>query len=291
MPKNIVKFLKEPFVQFLLIGAAIFAASYLFAPPPDEEADNRIVIGEQAVQTMRDRLHRQFGDRLSEEEIETRLDQALEQKIRMEILYREGVARGLDKDDSIIKARVAALMERFARELASSEPFTPEEIESYYNENKKLFTKPKRISFGQVLFSSQKRGKAQALADCRAALARIQSGELTDYAELEKLGDQQPPVRSAYRGVTPERMKGIFGDAFIRDLGEADQPGVIAPVESKYGYHIVQLRQVVPSELKPLDDVRSKIEQKMEYDRNTASFEKFYESVRGNYTVIVEDER
>jgi parvulin-like peptidyl-prolyl isomerase len=290
-PPAISGFFKEPFVQFLLIGAAIFAASYLFAPLPPEVADRQIAIERQVVQSMRNRLLKQLGDQVPEEELERRLGNELELKIREEILYREGLDRGLDKDDAVVKTRVAMMMERFARELASGEPFTDAEIENYYNANKKLFTKPKRISFGQVLFSSKKRGKAQALADCQAALARIQSGELTDYAELEKLGDQEPPVRGAYRGVTPERVEGILGKAFIRDLGEADRPGVVAPVESKYGYHIVQLREVVPAELKPLDEVRGRIVQKLEYDRNTASFESFYENAKGKYTVVVEDGR
>jgi len=284
-----MKFFKEPFVQFLLIGAAVFAASYFFTDSP-HEGKTRIVIRSQTVQTMRIRLQKRFENRLSAEGIEARLNEELEGKIRQEILYREGLDRGLDKDDSVIKARVAAMMERFAREMASGEPFTSVEIERYYNENKILFTKPKRISFGQVLFSSKKRGRLQALADCKVVLARIQSGELTDYAELEKQGDQgEAPVRSAYRGVTPERIKGIFGDAFIRDLGKADQPGVVAPVESKYGYHIVQLREVVPAEIKPLEEIRSKVVQKMEYDRNTASFDKFYENAKNNYTVVVEE--
>jgi len=289
-PSAISRFLKEPFVQFLLIGAAIFAVSYLFAPSTDE-GDNQIVIGEQAVQTMRNRLQKRFGGKISQEEIDARINDELELKIREEILYREGLDRGLDRDDAVIRSRVASMMERFAREMASGEPFSDAEIENYYGENKIQFTKPKRISFGQVLFSSEKRGRAQALADCKAVLARIQAGELTDYAELEKLGDPEPSIRGAYRGVTPERVKGILGDAFIRDLGDASQPGVVAPVESKYGYHIVQLRQVVPAELKPFDDVRSKIEQKLEYDRNTASFDEFYEDVKGKYTVIVEDGR
>ena len=284
-----MKILKEPFVQFLLIGAAVFAASYLFTDSPNE-GNVQIVIGSQTVQTMRARLQKRFESRLSAEEIEAKFNEELDYMIRQEILYREGLDRSLDQDDSVVKNRVASKMERFAKEMASGEPFTGERIETFYNENTQLFTKPRRISFGQILFGSKERG-AQALPDCQEVLARIRAGELKEYSAVEKLGDQNTAIRREFGNATLGRVAAVFGDEFSAVLDRETQVGLIGPVASKYGYHIVEIRKVVLAQVRPLDDVRGQIEGKLEYERNMKAFLDFYDGIKGNYTVVVEDGR
>lgn len=286
----IMKILKEPFVQFLLIGAAIFAATYLFTDSPDE-GNTPIVINRQAVETMRTRLQKRFEGRLSEAEIEEKFNEEMKQRIRQEILYREGLDRGLDKEDSVVKYRVSSKMERFAKEMASGEPFSGEQIENYYTENIHQYTKPKRISFGQILFASKDRGEEQALADCKGVLARIQAGELTQYPEVEKLGDRESLLRGAFRNVAIGRVKSIFGEGFAKELDRVGQVGLIGPVASGFGYHLVEIREVSPARIKPLGDVRSQVEGKLEYERNEKAFTEFYDGIKGNYTIVVEDGR
>lgn len=286
-----MKILKEPFVQFLLIGAAVFAASYLFTDSPDE-GKVQIVISSQTVQTMRNRLQKRFESRLSAEEIEAKFNEELDYVIRQEILYREGLARNLDKDDSVVKNRVASKMERFAKEMASSESFTEGQIEKFYNENKQLFTSPKRISFRQTLFGSEERGREQALADCQEVLARIQAGELKEYSELEKLADRNAAIRGEFDNTTIGRIAAVFGKEFAEILDRDGQEGrMIAPVASKHGCHIVEIRKVVPARLKPLGEVRNQVESKLEYERNAKAFLDFYDGIKGNYDVVVEDGR
>jgi len=285
-----MKALKEPFVQFLLIGAVVFGASYLFTDSP-KDGKIQVVISGQTVQTMRARLQKRFETRLSDEEIEAKFNEEMDQYIRQEILYREGLDRGLDREDAVVKNRVASKMERFAKEMASGEPFSGERIEAYYNENQPLYTKPKRISFGQILFASKERGAEQALSDCQEVLARIRAGELKEYAVVEKLGDQDPLARGAFRNVTLDRVLSIFGEDFAEALDRAGQAGLAGPVASEFGYHIVEIRKVTLAWVKPLDDVRSQIEGRLEYERNMEAFNEFYESIKGNYSVVVEDAR
>ncbi len=288
-PGSVASFFKEPFVQFLLIGAGIFAATYLFAPPTPEQRDHRIVITAPMVEAMRAKIEKYSGKGIPKEELRARLQKEIDAKIHMEILYREGVARGLGKDDSVVKKRIASLMERAAREQASTQPFTDREIEAYYNSHPDEFTLPARISFGQVLFSARKRGREKAREDCMAVLARIQSGELTDFQGLEKLGDPEKVVRNTYRNITLERARAIFGDAFVRDISGQTKPGVIAPVESSYGYHIVMLQDYVPAKRQPLDKVKERIRRRLEEKRKAAAFAAFYDQVKDEYKVTVEE--
>jgi parvulin-like peptidyl-prolyl isomerase len=284
-----MKFIKEPFVQFLLIGAIIFAASGFFAEPSDEES-LQIIISEKTVQAMRARLQKRFEGQLSAEEIEAKFNAELDYKIRQEILYREGLERGLDKEDSVVKSRVASKMKRIAMEMADGEPFTNEQIESYYIENQASFTQPKRISFGQILFSSEERG-GQVLSDCKDVLTQIQAVGLKDYSEMEKQGDQDPAIRGAFNNTTLARVKGIFGSEFATELDRNEQTGLIGPVASKHGYHIVEIRKVAPAQLNPLEKVQIRVERKLEFERNESAFTDFYEGVKEDYTLVIEGER
>ena len=49
----------------------------------------------------------------------------VENKIQEEILYREGLAQGLDKDDTIVKRRMAQKLQFLAEDVATAAPGPP----------------------------------------------------------------------------------------------------------------------------------------------------------------------
>jgi hypothetical protein len=92
--------LKEPVLHFLLIGIAIFVAYGLVAPRSNEGA--RIVVSQGVV----DALAREYQARWQRPPAERELAGLVDAYIRDEIMYREGTALGLDRDDPVIKRRV-----------------------------------------------------------------------------------------------------------------------------------------------------------------------------------------
>ena len=59
----------------------------------------------------------------------------VEQKIREEILYREALQLGLDKDDVIIKRRLAQKMQFLAEDVAAAHQPTTAELKAWYAKN------------------------------------------------------------------------------------------------------------------------------------------------------------
>ena len=59
----------------------------------------------------------------------------MEQKIREEILYREALQLGLDKDDVIIKRRLAQKMQFLAEDVAAAHEPTTAELKAWYVKN------------------------------------------------------------------------------------------------------------------------------------------------------------
>ena len=92
--------LGEPMLHFLLIGIALFGA-YRWVSPGDA-GGRRIVITQGVV----DDLVTQHVAARGREPSTIGLNHLIESYVRDEILYREGVSLGLERDDIVVKRRV-----------------------------------------------------------------------------------------------------------------------------------------------------------------------------------------
>ena len=54
----------------------------------------------------------------------------MEQKVQSEVLYREALAMGLDKNDEIVKRRMAQKMQFLAEDVAAAREPTTEDLKS-----------------------------------------------------------------------------------------------------------------------------------------------------------------
>ena len=106
--------LGEPMLHFLLIGIALFA-TYQWMAPVDSDG-RRIVITQGVV----DDLVTQHVAAKGREPSATELNHLIESYVRDEILYREGVKLGLERDDIVVKRRVRQKIELIEEEDAST---------------------------------------------------------------------------------------------------------------------------------------------------------------------------
>ena len=91
----------------------------------------------------------------------------VENKVQQEILYREALAMGLDKDDEIVKRRMAQKMQFLAEDVAAAREPTTAELKSWFEKNSAKFAQPPRLSFRHLYFSPDRRG-ARARDDAAA---------------------------------------------------------------------------------------------------------------------------
>ena len=117
--------LGEPMLHFLLIGIALFGA-YRWVSPGDS-GGRRIVITQGVV----DDLVTQHVAARGREPSTTELNHLIESYVRDEILYREGVRLGLERDDIVVKRRVRQKIEMIAEEDASTRAPTDADLSAY----------------------------------------------------------------------------------------------------------------------------------------------------------------
>ena len=133
--------LGEPLVHFFAAGGILFGAYWLFNKEPEAAVGGqRIEIGANDIRQMAVAWLAQGRAPLTRDELQSLVDQ----KIAEEVLFREGMALGLDRNDEIIKRRVAQKMDFLAADVASMQEPDKAELVEWFSKNSNRFMLPPR---------------------------------------------------------------------------------------------------------------------------------------------------
>jgi hypothetical protein len=140
MPKpNIYStLLKEPLVHFLLIGAGLFLLFAQLNNNKAEDESQKILINNARVSL----LSSTFIAANSKQATSKEMALLLKNDIREEILYHEAIKMGLDKDDRIIRHRLAEKMKYIFEDVAMLEDPDDEKLFQYMELNSQKYNKP-----------------------------------------------------------------------------------------------------------------------------------------------------
>src|SRR3954465_8071869 len=146
--------LGEPMLHFLLIGIALFGV-YRWVSPEDS-GGRRIVITQGVIGD----LVTQYVAARGREPSTTELNHLIESYVREEILYREGMRLGLERDDIVVKRRVRQKIEMIAEEDAATRAPTEADLSAYLKANPTRFVRPAVLTFEQVFIGESRSGPA-----------------------------------------------------------------------------------------------------------------------------------
>jgi peptidyl-prolyl cis-trans isomerase C len=281
MSVMIRRWLREPLLQFLVIGLALFAGYSVGNRNADQRGQpGHIELTADDLRQMSIAWLAQGRPPLTEEEMQALVDA----RVREEILYREALALGLDKDDAIVRRRMAQKMEFLFEDVAALREPTAEELRTWFQDNAERFTRPARATFRHLYFSPDRRG-ANARADSARALAKI-AGKPMDAPEATALADPFM-FQDYYPDRTPEDVRKLFGPGFARALF-AIAPGAWAgPIESGYGWHVVWVDAMTPARVPAFEEVGRDVKTAWLEDRRADMREKTFEAMRARYTVVL----
>ena len=118
-----MKLLREPLVHFLLLGAALFGVFALLGDRGSARPSH-IVITPGHLEHLLVSFTRTWQRPPTAPELAGLIDDA----IREEVLYREAVAMGLDRDDTIVRRRLRQKLEFLTEETAEMAAPSDEEL-------------------------------------------------------------------------------------------------------------------------------------------------------------------
>ena len=216
----------------------------------DGNSEERVVTvtGEQ-VDALRARWDAQWGRPPTDRELRGLLDEA----VREEILYREALRLGLDRDDPIVRRRLAEKMTFMLEDNAQLPAPGAREVQAYFAAHAERYREPQRTTFRHVYLSAGRRADPQR--DAAALFQVVRDGGADGW---RRAGDPFPLLRE-YTDRTDREIAELFGADFATALGGLAVGGWHGPVGSVHGTHLVRVIGRSTPQHPALDDVRERV--------------------------------
>ena len=167
-----MKLLREPLLHFAVAGALLFGGYSWLHDERAEDGAEPIRISEGDVRWLKQTWSSQWLRDPTADELKGLVDDLLNERL----MAREAKEMGLDQDDTIIRRRLAQKLKFMIEDTAQLAEPTEAELRKFYAANPSRFETPGKLSFKQVYFNPERR--ADAAADAKAALAKLNAGEV-----------------------------------------------------------------------------------------------------------------
>jgi peptidyl-prolyl cis-trans isomerase C len=254
-----MKVLREPLVHFAVLGAVLFALSALArrgAADPRAHAPTGPVRRTVAVTTSDvDAARAGFHAASKREPNPQELADLVQGVISEELLFREGLALGLDRDDRVVRRRVIEKMTALARPTAPDSDPPRDELARHYQRYQHRFVQPAAVSFEQLYFDPGRRGDATAAAsEALAALGKARADEPAPAG----VGDTFV-LQAAMQRRSQLELSHLLGEGFAAAVFAAPVGRWHGPVPSRHGVHLVRVIAREPEHLPPFDEVDKQV--------------------------------
>ncbi len=271
------KFYKEPLLHFLIIGVLIFTLFSIVNKEEDIVSGNKIVVSTADIQ----RLSSNWAKKWNRPPTENELQGLVDSYIREEVYYREALALGLDKNDTILRRRLMQKMEFLSNDLAALNKPDETELNAFFLDNQEKYELPARVSFTHIYFSLDKRG-AKVVEDAKSVLSGL------DLPRAPELGDSFM-MQYDFVKETPFEVERLFGKVFANQLFTLETNTWLGPIESGYGLHLVRISEKIDSSIQELALVIDKVRTDLMFERRQKMNKEIYEKFKERYEIVVDD--
>ena len=203
-----------------------------------------------------------------------------------EDLYRQAVEIGFDRTDPVVRRYLVEQMRLLARAGDRPDTFTDAELKDYLQRNAERFSVPAFVRLSHVFLDADRRGEAIE-KDARRLLARLRAGGISPEAAPE-LGD---PFFPGHHPALADRgdLEKIYGAGFAAEAMALPEGVWSGPLRSAYGLHLVWVHEIVPGEPPRLADVRSQLALELAHERQEARLAAFLSALRRRYEVRIQE--
>jgi parvulin-like peptidyl-prolyl isomerase len=213
------------------------------------------------------------------EEIERIKDQIVQQaqaqgmNVGREEAFQQALEQaGITEEQLRAQIREQLPVQKVQVRVASDVQASQGEVERFYEENKELqFTTPEQRCARHILFNKDQREKAEEVK------GQLQNG--ADFAELAKEYSQDPG--SAENGGDLGCVgKGETVPSFEKAIFNANEGEIVGPVESEFGYHVIEVTEIRAKSTQPLSEVESQIREQLSTDEQSEKFSTWVQEQR-----------
>jgi peptidyl-prolyl cis-trans isomerase C len=198
------------------------------------------------------------------------------------LLYQEAIRKGLDKDEEVIKvfdeARKKILVAKLlSNEIESVIEMSDEEIEEFYTENEFRYMTPEVMRASHILVNSAE--------DAGSVIEELKSG-----AGFEKVARERSLDPTAQKGGDIGYFpKGQLMPEFEQACSFLQVGETSGVVKTSLGYHVIKLTDRRPPTVRPLDEVKGEIFQRLREVKRRDSFNVLLEKLKSSTEIKVNE--
>ncbi len=279
-----MKILREPLLHFLFLGAVMFGAYQFVADQKfsGNELRQEIVVSEGQIDALKLGFEKVWQRLPTQQEME----RLLQGHIREEIMYREALAMGLDRNDSIIRRRLQQKLEFLSEDIANLEVPDGEQLEAFLAANPDRFRRQSTFSFRQIYFNTSERGD-QTQTDAELMLNEL-ANHFIDEDRIAQAGDRLRMIQDSFQNAREIEIQRELGSEFVQGLNSLPTGSWQGPIESGFGLHLVYIESYHPGVVPPLNEIREVVVSEWNLKKREQMNEAFYTALRENYIITVE---
>jgi hypothetical protein len=277
-PDWAIRAVREPLVHFFLVGLVLFAAADSY-----KRATNvyRIEITPERVAALEFSYQQQFGAPPTPAAREALIGRYIDE----EILFRQGVAMGLDRNDEIVRRRVVQKMQFLQQDLQPPREPSEAELESWYDAHLPQYAVPARVTFTHIFFTPDRGGDTGAEERARAVLSGLSDAE----ARAPERGDNFPDLYD-YTGFGPAEATRLFGATpLAKALFTAPTGRWAGPYQSGYGWHLIFVSARQPPQTPPFEAIRDQVRADWLASDEAKENRRAFEALKTHFTVVRRD--
>ena len=271
-------------MHLFVLGVAIFGlhAALNRGPEPTQDDPYLVEVSSADIEWFRTMWKKRMGREPTVQDLRAQVNQV----IRETILEREAVEMGLDKDDVVVRRRLAQKMEFLFKDLSSlAQPFD-EDLREYLEQNRGQYETPMQVTFTQVFFNTDKRGVEGAEQAVKAFLESGEAGGANPSAD-HQLGDATMlPARCEKCDL--REIQGRFGAEFSEKVKTLLPGSWHGSVLSGYGLHAVYVEDRSDPRLPAFDEIKDRLRADWIGEKQRVNTQKAYQELRSQYRVLLE---
>lgn len=254
------------------------------------------------------------GENVDEARLEELQKQVLDNLIRRELIFQESQKKGFTVEEAAVEERLSALKGRFPnpqqfeqmmaqmnftedilkrqiREQLTIQKFVESEIvenidiaeadaKAYYEENPDQFEQPEQVHARHILIKVEENAGEEARAEARKRIESVQQ-KLEEGEEFSALAEEYSEGPSKSRGgdlgfFSRGQMVQPFEEAAF-----AMEPGEVSDiVETRFGFHLIQVVEGKAAGTQSYAEARPRIEQMLKNQRIQAELDQYIEQLR-----------
>ena len=276
-----MKVLKEPLLHFVIAGAILFAGyAWLGREQADTSRLESVRIGTGEVRWLKETWTSQWLREPSTQELEG----LVADLVTEELLAREAREMGLDKNDTIVRRRLAQKLKFLVEDTSRLVEPPEEELRQFYEANAARFQTGARVSFTQIFFNPEQR--KDATSDATAALV-----------ELQATGPSEPPATlgdrllldAEFQDADEQAISSMFGPNFAQAVFALKPDIWSGPLRSGYGVHLVFIAKLTTAKHRPFKEVRDEVLEEWRHEHEKVMNRDYIDRLREKYGVVLDD--